>query len=89
MPSVDSHFAVLCAIIAEMERAERIHEWPEDKVHAAAIVGEEAGELLQAANDYVHEGKFDTSRMREEAIQTAATAVRFLKELQKEGIDRE
>jgi len=38
-------------ILEEYLRAADIHQFPTDVVHAAAIVAEEAGELVKAAND--------------------------------------
>ncbi|WP_028574334.1 hypothetical protein [Desulfonatronovibrio hydrogenovorans] len=66
------------AVQAERVRAENIHpDWPDDPVHAAGIVAEEAGELIRAANRFYYEGK-PLEDMRKEAIQTAATCLRFL-----------
>lgn len=55
-------------------------DWPDDIVHAAAVVSEEAGELLQAANNihWQHKDGGSVAKLRKEAIQTAAMAVRFL-----------
>lgn len=68
--------------IAELVRAEKKHPvWPTDIVHQAAIVAEEAGELLQAANNMLESGDeygFDLSHIRTEAIQTGAVALRLL-----------
>lgn len=66
------------AILKEMETAELKHPaWPIDPIHAAAIVAEESGELIQAANQYAHErGKF--CNMQHEAVQVGCTAIRFL-----------
>lgn len=62
----------------ELVRAERKHpEWPGDRIHQAAIVGEEAGELLQAALQYQYEWG-EITKVRHEAIQTAAMALRLL-----------
>jgi hypothetical protein len=60
--------------------------WPMDAIHAASIVSEESGELTQAANDHVfdemnHHGKDTIRRMKKEAIQTAAMAIRFLENM--------
>ena len=65
-------------IYQEYERAcEKHKEWPMDFIHAAAIVGEESGELVQAALQHTYEdGSFDN--MKKEAIQTGAVALRFL-----------
>ena len=69
------------AINQEMERAkEKFPWWPEDQIHAAAIVAEEAGELLQATLQNKYE-KGSLENVRKEAIQTAAMAVRFLENL--------
>ncbi|MGW8257953.1 MAG: hypothetical protein ACWGMZ_10745, partial [Thermoguttaceae bacterium] len=51
--------------------------WPTDPVHAAAIVAEEAGELVQAALQCTYEGSH-SQKMVDEAIQVAAMAIRFL-----------
>jgi len=76
-------------IFREFERATTLYPlWPTDPVHAAGIVTEEAGELIQAALDHTycdlnhHDG--DTlKRMEKEAIQTGAMALRFLVNLSK------
>jgi hypothetical protein len=57
--------------------------WPCDSIHAAGIVVEESGELMQACLDHAYEamnhaGKDTERRMRQEAVQTAAMALRFL-----------
>ncbi len=69
---------VIRLILAELRKAEQAHPtWPEDNVHAAAIVGEESGELIRAALQEEYEcGSKD--EMVKEAIQTGAMAVRFL-----------
>jgi len=68
------------AIASEVGRARRqFPSWPSDVVHAGAIVGEEAGELLQACLQATYERRPDSDElMRREAIQTAAMCVRFL-----------
>ena len=69
-------------ILLEMKRAEQLHpDWPSDPVHAAAIVCEESGELVQAALDYQYGRSPDTSKIRAEAVQTAAMALRLLRNL--------
>jgi len=73
-------------LLAELNRAERLHpQWPADEVHAAAVVAEEAGELVQAAlnHHYWKPGMpdcyfNDPAKMRTEAIHTGAMALRFL-----------
>ena len=54
--------------------------WPEDPVHAAAIVAEEAGELVQASLQFTYENG-SIIAMEKEAIQTAAMAIRFLEKI--------
>ena len=67
-------------ITDELDRAEEIYpDWPSDVVHQAAIVAEEAGELLMASlNKTYHKHKFANLYM--EAAQTGAMAIRFLVE---------
>ena len=69
---------VVSDIVAELERAERkFPGFPNDPVHAAAIIVEEAGELQQAALQFTYEGGgFDD--MCKEAVHTGAMALRFL-----------
>ena len=73
-------------IAQEVKIAIRQHpNWPDDIIHAAAVVVEEAGELMKAALQSVYEPeKSNLIDARIEAIQTAATCVRFI-----HGIDRE
>jgi len=51
--------------------------WPDCPVKQAAIVAEEAGELIREAN-HIDEGKGDYLLLKAEALQTAATAFRLL-----------
>ena len=70
--------AILESVITELDLARaKWPDWPVDPVHAAAVVSEEAGELVQAANDFCYSGG-DSERMRAEAIQTVAMGLRFL-----------
>ena len=76
---------IIALVMGEIDRAENLHPvWPTDLVKAAAIPVEEAGELLKAAND--HDEKH-TSRqtMITEAVHTAASAIRFLKNLEEQN----
>ena len=71
---------VLQAILEEFDRATKIHpDWPTDPVHAAAILSEEAGEVIKAVNNAVT-GKKDgkDSDYTTEAIQCGAMCLRFL-----------
>ena len=74
----------------ELDRAEELYpQWPADLVHQAAIVTEEAGELLQASNDVRwQQGDSTLADVRDEAIQTIAMALRLLINLNGELNDR-
>jgi hypothetical protein len=62
----------------ELDAAERkFPRYPRDAIHAAAIVAEESGELVQAALQFTYEGG-SYVRLRREAIQVGAMALRFL-----------
>jgi hypothetical protein len=66
-------------VAAEIIAAEKeFPRWPADVVHAAAIVAEESGELTQAALDFYYWRSESIEFMKREAVQTAATAIRFL-----------
>lgn|SRR5690606_37540984 len=51
--------------------------WPKDQVHAAAVLNEEAGELVKAVNDHIYKGG-PFQKARDEAMQTGAMAIRFI-----------
>lgn len=76
-------------ILDELSRAVEKHPiWPIDAIHAAAILSEEAGELVQAANDFhdIYPGHLIEYRekrehMKTEATQVGAMAIRFLMHL--------
>lgn len=79
--------AILDDILKELKRAKKKHpQWPDHIVARAAIVGEEAGELVRAALQFKYDSashgskeRFDQlDALRKEAIQTAAMAIRFL-----------
>lgn len=52
--------------------------FPTDPVHAAAVVAEEAGELVQASLDYAYCRSSTHDRMEKEAAHVGAMAIRFL-----------
>lgn len=52
--------------------------WPEDIIHAAAIVSEESGELVQASLQYIYESANPVC-IQKEAVHTLVTAFRLLK----------
>ena len=75
---------ILMNIMAEVTRAETIHPaWPRDPVKAAALCAEECGELVRACNDF-DESRGSKKPMVTEAIHAAATAIRFLKNINEE-----
>ena len=68
-------------INAELTRAKaKWPSWPTDPIHAASVLTEEVGELVQACNDFCYSGG-DISRMESECVQVAAMAMRFLEGL--------
>ena len=72
---------ILSDILQEVERAEGKHpDWPDDVIHAVAIVAEESGEAVRAALNHVyHGGAIDD--VCTELVQTAATCIRALDNL--------
>jgi NTP pyrophosphatase (non-canonical NTP hydrolase) len=75
----------IAEVRAEIGRAiAKFPTWPSDPLHAVAVVGEEAGELTKATLQAVYEPhKSNLADMREEAVQTAAMALRFIASLSK------
>lgn len=77
---------IIARILLELAEAEKKHpSWPTDAIHAAAILAEEVGELVQSANDFHYFGESHRPlepsmkwRMEREAIQCGAMAIRFL-----------
>jgi len=66
-------------VFSELRKAEeKFRGFPIDAIHGAAIVGEEAGELLQAALDWNYGRYGNKACMKREACQAAAMALRFL-----------
>ena len=78
MKQLDHSSKVMQAIFSELKRAEELYPgWPDDIIHAAAVVGEEAGELTKACLHF----RYQNGNLEEcwkEAVQTAAMAIRFL-----------
>lgn len=65
-------------IFSELRKAEEKHPgWPDDVIHAVAIMVEEAGEAMQAALDVHYRGR-DIEDLRIELAQTGAMAIRAL-----------
>jgi len=73
-------------IMIELSRAEtKFPLWPSDPVHAAAIMAEEAGEALRAANNVRwHNGSM--AELRKKLIQTGAMVLRCLKNLDDDSV---
>lgn len=70
-------------ILDEVKNAtEKFPTWPNDPLHALAVLGEEFGELTKDVLQMSYE-PWKTSRgnIEQEAIQTAAMALRFLMSL--------
>ena len=69
--------------MAEIERAlAKFPTWPNDPIHAVAVLGEEFGELTRAVLQSTYEPhKVQPGDVRSEAVQTAAMALRFLASL--------
>ena len=76
---------VISWVTEEVGRAtEKFPTWPTDPLHAFAVLGEEHGELNKAILQAVYEPhKSSPKDVKEEAIQTAAMAIRFLMSLDK------
>jgi len=69
---------VIEEVFAELRRAEaKFPGWPDDVVHAAAIVAEESGELVQASLDLYY-GRGNREQVIKEAVHTTAMGFRFL-----------
>jgi hypothetical protein len=65
-------------VFAELRKAEEKHPgWPDDQIHAVAILAEEAGEAMKAAIDHHYAGG-SIEHLRLELAQTGAMALRAL-----------
>ncbi|USN16386.1 hypothetical protein PLUTO_00700 [Luteibacter phage vB_LflM-Pluto] len=80
-------YYILNSILEELNRAIRkFPTWPTDPLHAVNVLNEEVGELNRAVLQQVyepHKNKAGTVEVRDEALQSAAMAVRFLLSLPK------
>lgn len=75
-------YAAVDAMLQELERAKAKHPtWPTNTLEQVAIMAGESGECLQAALHFV-EGRGDIERVRAEAIQAGAMAIRVLTSLE-------
>jgi hypothetical protein len=69
---------VLLEIFDELRVARNKHPlWPDDLVHGAAIVAEQAGGLTKACLQ-IESKELPRERARQEAKQVAVTAIRFI-----------
>lgn len=70
-------------VFNELRKAEeKFPGFPQDPIHAAAVVAEEVGELQQACLQFTYEkGSFDN--VHKEAVHAAAMGLRFLFHIQK------
>ncbi len=75
--------SVIDQVMQEVERATvKFPTWPTDPLHALAVLGEEFGELTKEALQLTYEPhKTSKDKVRAEAIQTAAMALRFVMSL--------
>ena len=65
-------------ILSELAQARAKHpQWPVDVIHAAAILAEEAGEVVKASLDATY-GKIDSNPIVKELAQTGAMCIRML-----------
>lgn len=72
-------------VLAEVERAtHKFPTWPTDPLHALAVLGEEFGELTKDMLQLTYEPhKTSSEKVRTEALQTAAMALRLLMSLER------
>lgn len=72
-------------VMNEVQRATaKFPTWPNDPLHALAVLGEEYGELNKAILQLTYEPhKTSLEKVREEAIQTAAMAIRLAMSLER------
>lgn len=74
---------ILNLIEEELAYAERkFPGFPEDPIHASAVVAEEAGELTRASLMFTYQG-MPIKDLEKEAVQTATMAIRFLINIEK------
>lgn len=71
------------AVEQELKKAtEKFPQWPDQGLHALAILGEEFGELNKAMLQMTYEPNLVTpEHVKKEAIQTAAMAIRLIMSL--------
>jgi hypothetical protein len=74
---------IVLRVVAEVERATaKFPMWPDDPMHALAVLGEEYGELRKEMLQLTYEPhKTSSDAVRKEAEHTAAMAIRLLMSL--------
>lgn len=66
-------------VFIELARARTLHpDWPDDVVHQAAILIEEAGSVIKASLDFYYHRDRDRKKLKKEIIHTTAMGLRFL-----------
>lgn len=80
----DTQMQTIDDIIMELQRAiKKFPAWPDDPLHALAVLGEEYGELTKEVLQLTYEPhKTSLEKVKTEAIQTAAMALRFVASLE-------
>lgn len=83
--TTDAMDAAIAKIVGEVARATaKFPTWPTDPLHALAVLGEEFGELTKAMLQLTYEPhKTNTREVRDEALQTAAMALRLYLSLER------
>jgi hypothetical protein len=72
---------IINEILLELQRAEDLHpNFPIDVVRQVAIMSEESGEAVRAANQFDNEGG-SLDDVRKELIETAAMCIRVIENL--------
>lgn len=78
------NYEVSQAVSEIMRATKKFPTWPTDPLHALAVLGEEYGELTKAMLQLTYEPhKTSQKEVREEAIQTAAMALRLAMSLER------
>lgn len=75
---------IIDEVLTELNRARaKFPTWPDDPIHAAGVLLEESGELMKTVLEACYQKEPDGHylqliEVRNEAVQTAAMAIRFL-----------
>lgn len=78
---------IIWDVLDEMNKAADKHPvWPTSPVERAAIVSEEAGEVIREAN-HIREGCGDPELLKKELIQTIGTCMRMLVIMERDEIN--